>query len=132
MLPFCDRLVSVPRKDVAPVWTRSFPVSKEPTTLGEHLKKKRFGAGIRQSEAARILGISARTLSLWKCDRQDTSRGSRTNGEGFYDCGIVGKRKLTEHHQKHLPRGCRHEHGKERGDERGEQQYNQKCGGFKF
>jgi DNA-binding XRE family transcriptional regulator len=69
MLPFCDRLVSVPRKDVAPVWTRSFPIAKVPTTLGEHLKKKRFGAGIRQSEAARILGVSARTLSLWECDR---------------------------------------------------------------
>jgi hypothetical protein len=33
-----------------PVWTRSFPIAKEPATLGEHLKKKRFGAGIRQSE----------------------------------------------------------------------------------
>jgi len=69
MLPFCDRLVSVARKDVAPVWTRSFPISKEPTTLGEHLKKKRFGVGIRQSEAAQILGVSARSLSLWECDR---------------------------------------------------------------
>jgi hypothetical protein len=69
MLPFCDRVVSVARKDVAPVWTRSFPISKEPITLGQHLKKKRFGAGIRQSEAARILGVSARTLSLWECDR---------------------------------------------------------------
>ena len=69
MLPFCDRLVSVPRKDVAPVWTRSFPIAKVPTTLGEHLKKKRFGAGIRQSEAARILGVSPRSLSLWECDR---------------------------------------------------------------
>jgi DNA-binding XRE family transcriptional regulator len=69
MLPFCDRLVSVPRKDVAPVWTRSFPIAKEPMTLGQHLKKKRFGAGIRQSEAAQILGVSARTLSLWECDR---------------------------------------------------------------
>ena len=57
------------RKDVAPVWTRSFPVSKEPTTLGEYLKKKRFGVGIRQSEAAQILGVSARSLSLWECDR---------------------------------------------------------------
>jgi len=47
MLPFCDRHVSVPRKDVAPVWTRSFPISKEPKTLGEHLKKKRFGMGMR-------------------------------------------------------------------------------------
>jgi DNA-binding XRE family transcriptional regulator len=69
MLPFCDRVVSVARKDVAPVWTRSFPIKKEPTTLGEHLKKKRFLAGIRQSEAALKLGVSARSLSLWECDR---------------------------------------------------------------
>jgi DNA-binding XRE family transcriptional regulator len=69
MLPFCDRRVSVPRKDVAPVWTRSFPISKEPNTLGEHLKKKRFGMGIRQEQAAQMLDVSARTLSLWECDR---------------------------------------------------------------
>jgi transcriptional regulator with XRE-family HTH domain len=69
MLPFCDRVVSIARKDVAPVWTRSFPISKEPTTFGEHLKKKRFGAGIRQSEAALKLGVSNRTLSLWETDR---------------------------------------------------------------
>jgi DNA-binding XRE family transcriptional regulator len=69
MLPFCDRHVSVSCKDVAPVWTRSFPISKEPKTLGEHLKKKRFGKGVRQEEAAQILGVSARTLSLWECDR---------------------------------------------------------------
>jgi len=69
MLPFCDMIVRVPRKDVAPVWTRSFPIAKKPTTLGQHLKKKRFGAGIRQSEAARILGVSAKSLSLWECDR---------------------------------------------------------------
>jgi DNA-binding XRE family transcriptional regulator len=69
MLPFCERVVSVPRKDVAPVWTRSFPISKEPTTLGQHLKKKRFLAGIRQSEAALKLGVSNRTLSLWETDR---------------------------------------------------------------
>jgi DNA-binding XRE family transcriptional regulator len=68
MFPFCDRRVSVPRKDVAPVWNRSFPISKEPTTVGEHLKKKRFGAGIRQSKAAQILEVSARSLSLWECD----------------------------------------------------------------
>jgi transcriptional regulator with XRE-family HTH domain len=69
MLPFCDRTVTVARKDVAPVWTRSFPIAKEPTTLGEHLKKKRFLAGIRQSEAASKLGVSDRTLSLWETDR---------------------------------------------------------------
>ena len=69
MLPFYDRRVTVARKDVAPVWTRSFPIAKEPTTLGQHLKKKRFLAGIRQREAAVKLGVSARTLSLWECDR---------------------------------------------------------------
>jgi DNA-binding XRE family transcriptional regulator len=69
MLPFCGRIVSVARKDVAPVWTRSFPIAKEPTTLGEHLKKKRFLAGIRQSEAALKLGVSNRTLILWETDR---------------------------------------------------------------
>jgi DNA-binding XRE family transcriptional regulator len=68
-LPFYERVVSVARKDVAPVWARSFPIAKEPTTLGEHLKKKRFLAGMRQSEAALKLGVSNRTLSLWKTDR---------------------------------------------------------------
>ena len=69
MLPFCDRNVIVPRRDVAPVWTRSFPIAKEPTTLGQHLKKKRFLAGLRQSEASVKLGVSDRTLSLWETDR---------------------------------------------------------------
>ena len=69
MLPFCDRRVTVARKDIAPVWTRSFPIAKEPTTLGEHLKKKRFLEGVRQREVAVKLGVSARTLSLWECDR---------------------------------------------------------------
>jgi transcriptional regulator with XRE-family HTH domain len=69
MLPFCDRSVTVARKDVAPVWTRSFPIAKEPTTLGQHLKKKRFMAGLRQKQIAVKLGVSARTLSLWECDR---------------------------------------------------------------
>jgi DNA-binding XRE family transcriptional regulator len=69
MLPFCDRVVSVPRNDVAPVWTRSFPIAKEPTTLGQHLRKKRFLTGTRQSEAAQKLGVSRRTLSVWETDR---------------------------------------------------------------
>ena len=69
MLPFCDRHVNVPRNDIAPVWTRSFPIAKEPRNLGEHLKKKRFGLGIRQVEAARILKVSYRSLSIWECDR---------------------------------------------------------------
>jgi transcriptional regulator with XRE-family HTH domain len=69
MLSFCDRTITVARKHIAPVWPRSFPIAKEPTTLGQHLKKKRFLSGIRQREAAVKLGVSARTLSLWECDR---------------------------------------------------------------
>jgi transcriptional regulator with XRE-family HTH domain len=69
MLPFCERVICVVRKDIAPVWTRSFPISKEPQTIGEHLKKRRFSAGIRQSEPAKRLGVSNRTLSLWECDQ---------------------------------------------------------------
>ncbi len=69
MLPFCNRTVSVPRKDVAPVWTRSWPIDKEPTTLGQHLKNKRFKAGLRQEEAAVKLGVSTRILSDWETDR---------------------------------------------------------------
>ena len=38
-------------------------------TLGQHLKKKRFMAGMRQDKAAVKLGVSGRTLSLWECDR---------------------------------------------------------------
>jgi len=68
-LPFYERVVHVVREHVTPVWTRSFPISKEPKTLGEHLRKKRFLAGLRQSQAAQLLGVSNRTLSLWETDR---------------------------------------------------------------
>ena len=66
MLPFCDRHVSISRNNVAPVWTRSFPISKEPATLGQHLRKKRFELGMRQTESAVKLGITCKTLSDWK------------------------------------------------------------------
>lgn len=59
----------MPREGVAPVWTRSFPISKEPKTLGEHLKKKRFQMGLRQEESAAKLGVSCKTLSDWETGR---------------------------------------------------------------
>ncbi|HXA44033.1 MAG TPA: helix-turn-helix transcriptional regulator, partial [Candidatus Angelobacter sp.] len=61
-------------KDISPVWTRSFPIAKEPTTLGQHLKKRRFSAGMRQSEAAQQLRVSERTLSLWETDQVHPTR----------------------------------------------------------
>jgi transcriptional regulator with XRE-family HTH domain len=68
MLPFCERVVNVDRKDISPVWTRSFPVAKQPQTIGEHLRKRRFDLGIRQSDAAKKLKVSERTLSQWETD----------------------------------------------------------------
>lgn len=69
MLTLCERRLKLPRKDILPVWTRSWPIAKEPKTLGEHLRKKRFQGGVRQKEIAAKLGVSDRTLSLWECDR---------------------------------------------------------------
>ena len=66
MLPFCERTMSVARADIAPTWTRSFPVSKQPKTIGEHLRKQRFKLGIRQSQAAQRLGVSEMTMGLWE------------------------------------------------------------------
>jgi DNA-binding XRE family transcriptional regulator len=59
----------VKRKDISPVWTRSSPVTKDAQTIGQHLRKKRFSLGLRQSEAAQQLRVSERTLSLWETDR---------------------------------------------------------------
>lgn len=67
-MPLCERTVNVERQDVAPVWTRSFPISKQPKTIGQQLRKQRFNLGIRQAEVAERLGVSDRTLSLWETD----------------------------------------------------------------
>ena len=61
--------MSVSRNDIAPVWTRSFPISKQPKTIGERLRMQRFNLGIRQAEAARRLRVSQLTLSLWERDK---------------------------------------------------------------
>jgi len=61
---FFDRIASVAQTDAAPVWTRSFPIAKEPTTLGQHLKKKRFPAGMRQLKAAQILRVKPHNVSV--------------------------------------------------------------------
>jgi len=58
MLPICKSTVHLPRKDISPVWTRSFPVSKQPKTLGQHLRKKRFDSGLRHSEVAQQRQLS--------------------------------------------------------------------------
>ena len=69
MLPFCERIISVPRAKYLPSKNRGIPVPKEPETIGGHLRRRRLQLGIPQSEAALRLGVSTVTLSRWECDK---------------------------------------------------------------
>lgn len=69
MLPFCDRTISVSRSKYLPCRIRGVPVQKDPNSLSGHLRRRRLELKIFQAEAARRLKVSARTLSLWECDR---------------------------------------------------------------
>jgi DNA-binding XRE family transcriptional regulator len=69
MLPFCDRVVSVPRDKYLPSRIRGVPVQKDFNSLGGHLRRRRLQLKIFQSEAAHRMKVSNRTLSLWECDR---------------------------------------------------------------
>jgi transcriptional regulator with XRE-family HTH domain len=68
-LPFCDRHVCIPRDKYLPSHNRGIPVSKEPTTTGGHLRRRRLQLKIWQPEAARLLGVSLVSLSRWECDK---------------------------------------------------------------
>jgi DNA-binding XRE family transcriptional regulator len=61
--------MSVPREDFAPVWTRSFPIPKQPKTIGEQLRWQRISLGIRQTETVQRLRVSQLTMSLWERDK---------------------------------------------------------------
>jgi DNA-binding XRE family transcriptional regulator len=69
MLPFCDRVVSVSRSKYLPSRIRGVLVQKDENSLGGHLRRRRLELDIFQSEAARRMKVSNRTLSLWECDR---------------------------------------------------------------
>lgn len=68
-MPIFERTVTLPRKHVSPVWTRSYPASRKPGTIGEHLRKRRFQLGLRQTQVADTMDVSQRTLSCWECNR---------------------------------------------------------------
>jgi transcriptional regulator with XRE-family HTH domain len=59
----------VSRLNNSPSWPRRFPISREPQTLGESLRKRRFELSLHQLQAAQRLTVSARTLSLWETDK---------------------------------------------------------------
>ena len=69
MLPFYDRVVSVSRGKYLPSRIQGVPVQTDLNSLGRHLRRRRLQLKIFQSEAARRMKVSNRTLSLWECDR---------------------------------------------------------------
>jgi hypothetical protein len=83
MLPFCDRHIWWCPARTLPVWTRSFPISKEPKTLGEHLKKKGSAWGYDRNnllqnwaDAKRTIADEHFTVSLhqiWSCGHKEIS-----------------------------------------------------------
>src|ERR1043166_1008337 len=69
-LPFCERVVRIPRDKYLPSRNRKVQVPKNPTTIGGHLRKRRLQLKIFPSEAARRLDVSTLTLSKWECDKE--------------------------------------------------------------
>jgi len=67
-LPFCERVLSVPRDKYLPSHNRGISVPKEPNTIGGHLRRCRLQLKIFQPEAARRLKVSTVTLSRWERD----------------------------------------------------------------
>jgi len=59
----------VPRSKYLPSHNRGIPVPKVPTTIGEHLRRRRLELKLFQSEVARRLRVSTVTLSQWETDR---------------------------------------------------------------
>ena len=71
MLPFWARTIRVDRSRYLPSHNRKVPVPKDPNTIGGHLRRRRLQLWLHQSQAARQLQVSSRTLSLWECDKVD-------------------------------------------------------------
>jgi transcriptional regulator with XRE-family HTH domain len=69
MLPRCERSLRIARDKYLPSRNRGIPVSKEPNTIGGHLRRRRLQLRIFQPEAARRLGVSMVSLSRWECDK---------------------------------------------------------------
>lgn len=103
MLPYCDRVVSVPRGKYLPSHNRGIPVPKEPTTIGGHLRRRRLELRIFQAEAARRLGVSTVALSRWECDKDHPAWSHQPKiitylGYDPFDTPALGGPKGNESH----------------------------------
>ncbi len=50
-------------------WVRPKPYPQNPTTLGQHLHKRRHELGLTQKQVAARLSVNTRTYFLWEHDR---------------------------------------------------------------
>jgi len=65
-LPFCHVSLKAPKP-----LPEAYP--KAPTTLGDHLRKKRLDMGLLQREVAVLLGVHASTINNWENNLRDPS-----------------------------------------------------------
>jgi DNA-binding XRE family transcriptional regulator len=68
MLPSSRRAIHVSLTQWIPCRNRGTQILKNPETLGQFLRKRRVQKGLKQSEAAKVLGISIVSLSKWERD----------------------------------------------------------------
>ena len=75
-MPFCHLRLSV-GKPRDPVFTR------EPRTIGEHLRRRRLGRGLLQREVAAELGVDPFTVLNWERNKVEPLAGLMPRVVGF-------------------------------------------------
>src|ERR1043165_6813384 len=98
MLPLCDRVVCILRSKYLPSRNRGIPIPREPTTTGDHLRRRRLQFNIFQPHVARMLKVRTVSLSRWECDRvfpTDSYQARILQYLGFDPFETTPKRRAT-------------------------------------
>ncbi len=101
ILPFLAPTIRVDRSRYLLRHNRKVPVPKTPDTIGGHLRRRRLQLRQLQSQAARQLSVSSRTLSLWECDKVEPSWAHQSRLIAYldfdpFDDSAVGRPKGNE------------------------------------
>lgn len=67
-LPSYERTLHLDRRHFIPAHNRGIPISEQPKTLGQHLRRRRAELKLYQRQAIDILHVSMVTLSKWERD----------------------------------------------------------------
>src|ERR1043166_4661334 len=107
MLPLCDRVVFILRSKYLPSRNRGIPIPREPTTTGDHLRRRRLQFNIFQPHVARMLKVRTVSLSRWECDRvfpTDSYQARILQYLGFDPFETTPKRRATPQKQRNRSR----------------------------